>query len=1203
MVAPSEPSKTKKGENLENQENDNAALIEKLKQKGVVSRQVALKNRQTNKKGRKRSHQNSVSKVNKKKLKTPLHTISKPVIDAFYSLTRVTGAADSDPINTIVSAKLNPDEASYVLKRCIAALASGNGAARMSNATVLCCRLGNSKEKISFDDLEKMANEKLPIKDNDPQLKNNVLGREFFYYSLIESGRYSSKEELLTILENLKKYSKFNLNKFIYAEILATVANVLGKAFYSDEFCEVNGIPKDVKDLKDLKPWELMFLLKLKHSPNGNLKKFFENEKFAIKKEDYGKIVEILKSTEHGYDRLSLASEVIAVGLSLKKEKNLFVDIVSAVFDENFKGENSSIEDFNSVLEFLQHMMRKEVVPLNVFPEVCELKKILKKMVKITENRCGKKVISDFFAGVVRYVEEQKPPSGVFIGFVRLLCENGMKDIDGKIKTQWMKKIIGSGTQDAIVELSKYVIENKNGYLSDQIISAQMERNFKISSETWIDLIKISKRSEKKKLFNKAINVGIFTTRRKKVLTFMNDNADVVIKKFAKKYGNKKLEFKEKSNICMQRVYGVIKILEGLIDDDFYRETSKELEERLKNDDFDTEVITDLTLSFISRKETTLKYLSYTMVNEFANEFTVEDFEIFLPQNFVVAARRALGKAAIDGDDDDDIEMDEDELAEMDKRLADVFQVFTSHGRKMKKFQIARFRMDVAELIGLVLLKAEEKQFSKFIGIFDELVKEMSNSIPPEVLAVLNEFNEGLKQLKNAVKEFTSVPFEELQTHPPLAQAEMNSAAMYAVNGLTAINMELQGKSPEEDNDLELEIKRQKRLAERINVARDMSLKPKLNQFAAAAFIRNALFDVRVMAQIQKNPGFFPFKRPLPFDPYLVPDYFPKFPEGDDNTVTQAILTRNNALMPTATEQTAINQMVTKVSQILESIINNSKKIPNIEIQEVKEVGSYKKGTMLTKSNSADLVVILKTLPTVELVMNLGQKVVDELKADLKEIFGCVSRLYGCEIAGTQAIVKLHITIIPPNVPLLEPDLHMPVKTLHENMAMVRHARWFEENGNQSTVKVLVRCLKDIKKRTECWKNLSVWHIELLSHYCIYHTPNRQPLPLSHGFKRFLQVLSTGILLPGSPSLNDPCDRGVPLTVSYNEKDMDSICTGAQTMLRVLCHGGINSIIGGDQKIQDVTTEVSIWDGNVVVTPLEKAYDIDGDEERNGEDE
>ena len=39
-------------------------------------------------------------------------------------------------------------------------------------------------------------------------------------------------------------------------------------------------------------------------------------------------------------------------------------------------------------------------------------------------------------------------------------------------------------------------------------------------------------------------------------------------------------------------------------------------------------------------------------------------------------------------------------------------------------------------------------------------------------------------------------------------------------------------------------------------------------------------------------------------------------------------------------------------------------------------------------------------------------------------VFGCVSRPFGCEIAGTQAVVKIFITIIPANVPLLEPDLH-----------------------------------------------------------------------------------------------------------------------------------------------------------------------------------
>jgi len=259
-------------------------------------------------------------------------------------------------------------------------------------------------------------------------------------------------------------------------------------------------------------------------------------------------------------------------------------------------------------------------------------------------------------------------------------------------------------------------------------------------------------------------------------------------------------------------------------------------------------------------------------------------------------------------------------------------------------------------------------------------------------------------------------------------------------------------------------------------------------------------------------------------------------------------------------------------------------------VEEGREVGSFKKGTMLTKSNIADLVVILRTLPTVEAVSALGNKIVDDMKAnEPNEVYGCVSKEFGCEIAGTQAVIRILITTLPQNAKLLEPDLHLNESIMLRNIGALRHARWFEENANHSTVKVLVRLLKDIRKRFVGFHILSVWAVELLAHYAVTNTPNRQPLSLNQAFRRVFQLLAAGVFLPSSPGLIDPCDPATRVHQSMTMEDMDLLCSTAQTLLRVISHGGYKQVLGLEGTAA-VATEMSFWDG-VVVTPLEKAYD------------
>ena len=59
------------------------------------------------------------------------------------------------------------------------------------------------------------------------------------------------------------------------------------------------------------------------------------------------------------------------------------------------------------------------------------------------------------------------------------------------------------------------------------------------------------------------------------------------------------------------------------------------------------------------------------------------------------------------------------------------------------------------------------------------------------------------------------------------------------------------------------------------------------------------------------------------------------------------------------------------------------------------------------------------------------------------------------------------------------------LENLKNSLAAIRHARWFEENAYQSSIRILVRILKDFKNRIPFFKHVSPWTIDLLVRvYC-----------------------------------------------------------------------------------------------------------------------
>ncbi|CAF0940048.1 unnamed protein product [Adineta ricciae] len=303
------------------------------------------------------------------------------------------------------------------------------------------------------------------------------------------------------------------------------------------------------------------------------------------------------------------------------------------------------------------------------------------------------------------------------------------------------------------------------------------------------------------------------------------------------------------------------------------------------------------------------------------------------------------------------------------------------------------------------------------------------------------------------------------------------------------------------------------------------------------------------------------------FDFVNLPEAFPSIKQAiEDPTLTPIIMERNQQVTPAPADLFTLMNFASRIRQKIDTLVLAPSSFTACQVSEVREVGSYKHNTIIKPPVgsqtplSYDLVVVLKTLPTREAIDQLGNRIKQDLLSENQpneaEVLSICNTDYGLSIENGQMAVHILVTTIPMNLNSLDPSIHLSRQICKRNLNAIKHAKWVDETCSHPSIKLLVRLLKDLRQRFNGLEPLNTWLINLLAHHCVTNNNNsHEQLPPSYALKRALQLLSSGLFLPGSSGLYDPFNdshansRSQPIMTL---EEQDRLCSTSQTLLRAL---------------------------------------------------
>lgn len=259
-------------------------------------------------------------------------------------------------------------------------------------------------------------------------------------------------------------------------------------------------------------------------------------------------------------------------------------------------------------------------------------------------------------------------------------------------------------------------------------------------------------------------------------------------------------------------------------------------------------------------------------------------------------------------------------------------------------------------------------------------------------------------------------------------------------------------------------------------------------------------------------------------------------------------------------------------------------------IQGVMRTGLFASGLMLAGESAVQLVLLSVDKPTVTLLHDVVNSLSNELPKKY-DVLACENEasvvvtvqstaaaagLVSCIINVTSALMRTHPFHYYNEIAPADPYDVLPRAKCEDALRTVRQARWFEAKAfSIPYIDVVLRIFRDLSYNDPAWSPVSLWTLQVLTHKCLSSVDSSTLTP-SRSLRLVLQSLASGILLPDSPGVYDPCEREpTDLCTTMSLQEREGVTVSAQHILRMLTFHKLSEVLGVNEDEDETAPQVS----------------------------